>query len=72
MTNSKLRDFVSRIENLEKTKRDAAEDIREVYSEAQGAGFVAVGIRALIRKRKEDSKRRELIDGLVAQYQMEL
>lgn len=34
-----LKQFIERIERLEDEKRDIAEDIKEVFAEAKGAGF---------------------------------
>ncbi len=49
-----LRSFVERIERLEEEKAALAADIREVYSEAKGAGFDAKIMRQVVRLRKLD------------------
>ena len=57
---SHLRSFIERIEKLEEEKKVIAEDIKEVYSEAQGTGFDAKIIRKIVSMRKMDrEKRRE-------------
>ena len=57
----RLRSFIKRIERLEQEKQDLAADIREVYSEAKGAGFDPKIMRQVVRLRKlNDNDRREL------------
>ena len=46
--------FIERIERLEEEKRNIQADIREVYSEAKGAGFSAKGIREIVKLRRLD------------------
>jgi len=59
----RLKSFVERIERLEDEKAALAADIREVYSEAKGAGFDARILRQIIRLMKMDkSDRREQED----------
>jgi uncharacterized protein (UPF0335 family) len=48
----RLRSFVERIERLEEEKAALAEDIREVYAEAKGAGFDVKTIRRVVRLRR--------------------
>jgi uncharacterized protein (UPF0335 family) len=49
-----LRSFVERIERLEEEKAALLGDIREVYSEAKGAGFDTKIMRQVVRLRKLD------------------
>ncbi|HJO71793.1 MAG TPA: DUF2312 domain-containing protein [Rhodospirillales bacterium] len=62
----RLRSVVERIERLEEEKAAMAADIREVYSEAKGAGFDAAVVRQVVRLRKMDNaerrQREELLD----------
>jgi uncharacterized protein (UPF0335 family) len=62
----RLRSVVERIERLEEEKAALAADIREVYSEAKGAGFDAAVVRQVVRLRKMDNaerrQREELLD----------
>ena len=62
----RLRSVVERIERLEEEKAAMAADIREVYSEAKGAGFDAAVLRQVVRLRKMDNaerrQREELLD----------
>ena len=50
----RLKSFIERIERLEEEKRALAADIKEVYSEAKGAGFDVKTIRELIKIRRMD------------------
>jgi uncharacterized protein (UPF0335 family) len=50
----RLKSLIERIERLEEEKRALAEDIKEVYAEAKGAGFDTRIMRQLIRIRKRD------------------
>ena len=59
----RLRSFLERIERLEEEKAALAADIREVYSEAKGAGFDAKIIRGIVKERKMDvSDRQEQLE----------
>lgn len=62
----RLRSFVERIERLEEEKTALQGDVREVYSEAKGAGFDIKILRQVIRLRKMDNADRreqeELLD----------
>lgn len=71
-TNNMLRGYVSRIENLEEQKKDISNDIKDVYSEAEGEGFDKKALRTLIRLRKQDKAERENLDAVVETYEAAL
>lgn len=50
-----LRSFVERIERLEEESKAIAEDKKEVYAEAKGAGFDTKALRAIIAERKKNA-----------------
>ena len=50
----RLRALIERIERLEKERAGIAADIREVYSEAKGAGFDIKIMRQIVRLRRMD------------------
>lgn len=50
----KLKSFVERIERLEEEKHATANDIKEVYAEAKGAGFDVKIMRQVIKERRMD------------------
>lgn len=49
-----LRSFINRIERLSEEREALSADIREVFSEAKGAGFDTKIMRQVIRMRKLD------------------
>ena len=55
---NQLRSIVERIERLEEDKRAVADDIKDVYAEAKANGFDTKTMRAIIRLRKQDQKKR--------------
>ena len=60
----RLRSLVERIERLEEERQAIASDIKDVFTEAQSAGFDTKVLRALIRLRKQDPaevEERELV-----------
>lgn len=65
-TAARLKAFVERIERLEEEKAVIAEDIKEVYGEAKGAGFDVKTLRKVVSLRKMDEQKRreeeELLD----------
>lgn len=50
-----LRAFVERVERLESEKAAIADDIKEVYAEAKGAGFDTKALRKIISERKQNA-----------------
>ena len=64
----RLRSFVERIERLEEEKAALAGDIREVYSEAKGAGFDVKVMRQVTRLRKLDKTARQEQEALLETY----
>ena len=64
----RLRAFIERIERLEEEREGIAADIREVYSEAKGAGFDIKTIRHVVRLRRMDDHDRLEQDLLLETY----
>src|SRR5487761_1352622 len=64
----RLRSFIERIERLEDERRALGEDIREVYSEAKGAGFDVKVMRQIVRIRKLDQNERDEQEALLETY----
>ena len=63
-----LKSFIDRLERLAEEKANVAEDIKEVFAEAKGAGFDARAIRAVLKLRKEDASARREHEALVEIY----
>ena len=72
VASDRLRSFVERIERLEEEKTALAADIREVYSEAKGAGFDVKVMRQLIRLRKMDDDDRNQMEEILSVYERAL
>ena len=68
----RLRSFIERIERLEEEKKALADDIREVYSEAKGAGFDVKVMRQLIKLRKMDNDDRSEMEAILDVYERAL
>ena len=56
-----LRAFVERIERMEEEKKTIADDIKEIYQEAQGSGYSTKILRKIValRRKGEDARKEE-------------
>lgn len=54
-----LKGIIARVEKLEEEKAAIAVDIRDVFAEAKGNGFVIKAIRTIIKMRKMDANELE-------------
>ena len=68
----KLRQTVERIERLEEEKKEVAEQIKDVYSEAKAFGFDVKALRQVIRLRKQDKAEREEQEAVLDTYLLAL
>ncbi|HXP72681.1 MAG TPA: DUF2312 domain-containing protein [Stellaceae bacterium] len=68
----RLKSFIERIERLEEEKRALAADIKEVYSEAKGAGFDIKTMRELIKIRRLDEDDLDEREALLDTYKRAL
>jgi len=68
----RLKSFIERIERLEEEKRALAADIKEVYSEAKGAGFDVKTMRELIKIRRMDEEDLDEREALLDTYKRAL
>lgn len=71
-SNTSLKSYVSRIEQLEEEKKSYAEDIREAYKEAASNGFDKKALRRVIRARGQDKQKREEEEAIFETYAVEL
>lgn len=69
---SQLRAFIERIERLTEEKKTIADDIKDVYAEAKGAGFDTKAVRVLIRERKQDQAERQEFEAILDLYKAAL
>jgi len=67
-----LRAFIERIENLEEEKQNLMADIREVFSEAKGAGFDVKTMRQILKIRKMEPMDRQEEELLLDTYKRAL
>jgi len=63
-----LRSFVERIERLEEEKKNLADDIKDVYSEAKSSGFDVKILRQIVRMRKMEDHERQEREALIDLY----
>ncbi len=68
----RLKSFIERIERLEEEKRALAADIKEVFSEAKGAGFDTRTMRQIIRIRRLDEADLDEQEALLDTYKRAL
>lgn len=67
-----LRQLVERVERLEEEKKNVAEDIKQVYSEAKSAGFDVKTIREIIKLRRVEASELEEQEYLLDTYRRAL
>ena len=68
----RLKSFIERIERLEEEKRALAADIKEVYSEAKGAGFDIKTMREIVKIRRLDEEDLDEREALLDTYKRAL
>ncbi|WP_236638609.1 DUF2312 domain-containing protein [Mangrovicoccus ximenensis] len=56
VTADELRQFIERVERLEAEKKDIAGQVKEVFAEAKGRGYVPKVMRKVIALRKRDKE----------------
>lgn len=67
-----LRAFIERIERLEEEKKTIGDDIKEVYAELKGTGFVPTAVRTIVRLRKMDESERHEAEAILDLYKAAL
>lgn len=63
-----LKALVERVERLEEEKKEVAEQIKEVYSEAKAHGFDTKILRKVIAARKRSAEERQIEQDLIDTY----
>jgi uncharacterized protein (UPF0335 family) len=64
----RLKSFIQRIEKVEEDKAAVSEDLKEIYSEAKGAGFDTKIIRKIVTLRRLEIEKRREEQELLAMY----
>lgn len=72
VTDEKLRLFIERIERLEEEKKGAADDVRDVYSEAKSQGYDTKIMRQIVRLRKMSLQDRQEMETILDLYKSAL
>lgn len=68
IASERLRLLIERIERLYEEKRNIAEDIKDVYTEAKSAGFDTKAMKQIVRLRKKEKAEREAEEAMVELY----
>lgn len=63
-----LLSIIERIENRAAAKKEIADEITEIYSEAKGVGYHIPALRAIIRARSEDPEKRAEREASIDMY----
>jgi uncharacterized protein (UPF0335 family) len=63
-----LRLLIERIERLEEEKKETADQIKDVYSEAKSVGYDVKTMRQVVRLRKLERHAREEAEALLDMY----
>lgn len=65
-SNAQLKSIIERIENREQAKQEIADEIKDIYKEAEGNGYTAAALRAIVKEIRLDkskkAKRAELAE----------
>jgi uncharacterized protein (UPF0335 family) len=67
-----LKSIVERIERLTVEKNAIASDIRDIYAESKGNGYIPAAIRAIIKLRAKDASEREEEEHILDTYKRAL
>jgi len=68
VSGEQLRQYISRIEQLEREKSDIADNIRDVFAEAKGNGFDPKVMRQVLKIRKMEAHEREELEAVLDVY----
>ena len=58
-TAAEIRNMVDRIVRLEEEKKETADTIKDIYTEADSRGYDAPALRRLVKEARETDKQRE-------------
>lgn len=67
-----LRAFVERIERAEEIKREAADDVKDIYAEAKGMGYCTKTLKKIVALRKKDESERAEEEAMLDMYKAAL
>lgn len=65
-SNAQLKSVIERLENREQAKQEIADEIKDIYKEAEGNGYEPAALRAIVKEIRLDkakkAKRAELAE----------
>lgn len=67
-----LKQYIEKIERLEREKAEVAENIREAFAEAKGNGFEPKVMRQILKERKMDQNELDEQETLLMMYKRAL
>ena len=67
-----LKSLVERVERTEEEIASLNNDKKEIYAEAKGHGFDTAVLRLVVKRRKQDSAKREETESLLELYEKAL
>lgn len=67
-----LKAIIERIERLEDSKKEIADDIRDVYAESKSNGYDVKALRTIVRMRKQDANERAEQETILELYMQSL
>ncbi len=67
-----LKQYIEKIERLEREKAEVAENIREAFAEAKGNGFEPKVMRQIVKERKMDKTELDEQETLLMMYKRAL
>jgi len=68
LAKDRIRSIVERVERLESERKELADDVKDIFSEAKGAGFDVKALRTIIRMRKMDPNDRAEQETILETY----
>lgn len=68
VSGAELRDYITRIEDLNEQQKEISADRSQVFKELKQAGYDRDTVRAIIASRKMTAEQRETADALLDQY----
>ena len=68
MSDTQLKSYIDRIENVESEVRDRKQDIKDIYTEAKNSGYDTKILRKVIQLRRIDADERERMQAEIDTY----
>lgn len=68
VTSEELLQFVERIEEFEREKKDIQDQVKEVYAEIKGRGFDTKAVRKIVAMRKKSADERAEEEAILEVY----